>query len=308
MKKLVFILLFSINAFALEIPPVVISAKVNKAKVTTGDLFTYAVKLDVDKKFSVTLPELGGTIASFRVVEFGKEDPMEEEGRVVSSRWYQLQADLTGSYILPALEVKYKDKDGKEVSAKTSEIFVEVASVLGKDGDAKEVLREIKGLRSSSRSLTSLSYILIAVILLVISLLVLLWFRTKNSKDSPEFVRAPHEIALTDLKEMEAAKLSLKPFYFTLTDIFKRYFEAIYQVPVTDMTIEEIIRNLKKEKDVSNDLKEQFLYVMKESELIKFSDHIPNLENSDDMLKRVRNFVEQTMPNELVDDEQESVI
>lgn len=137
-------------------PPVEVKDSVDKAVATTGDVITYTVAVEHDPGIEVEVPEPGAEIAGFRIIEVGKKPPRRVRGRVVEERWYQLRADLVGSYVLPPVTVTYRSpeegggsqgaKDGSEQSAQTSEIFVEVESVLPQDGQATDI-RGVKPLQ-----------------------------------------------------------------------------------------------------------------------------------------------------------------
>ena len=132
-----------------ERPPVEVATAVDRAVATTGDLITYRITVDHDPSYEVEIPEPGSEIAGFRIVDIGDEEPREERGRRVRERWYQLRADLVGSYVLPAVEVAFRHvDDGPEEAVRTvaaSEIFVEVESVLPAGGEVTDI-RDIKRL------------------------------------------------------------------------------------------------------------------------------------------------------------------
>ena len=123
---------------------------VDRAVATTGDLITYRVEVDADPAYQVEIPEAGAEIAGFRIVDVGREEPLEKGGRVVRQQWYQLRADLVGSYVLPPVAVRYRRAGAAETdpwqTQSTSEIFVEVESVLPTEGEATDI-RGLKPLR-----------------------------------------------------------------------------------------------------------------------------------------------------------------
>ena len=69
------------------------------------------------------------------------------ETRVRQTHWYTLRGDLVGSYILPAMQLSYSDGAQNTGEVSTSEIFVEIQSVLPQDGSAQD----IKGLKPIKR-------------------------------------------------------------------------------------------------------------------------------------------------------------
>ena len=83
------------------------------------------------------------------------EAPRDEDGRRILERWYKLRADLVGSYVLPPVELAYRlaatagepaASETPAESVQTSEIFIEVQSVLPAGGEATDI-RGLKPLR-----------------------------------------------------------------------------------------------------------------------------------------------------------------
>ena len=65
-------------------------------------MITYEVVVERDAQVEVHFPEPGTQIAGFRIIDLGRDPDRIKKDRIVSRRWYQLRADLVGSYILPA--------------------------------------------------------------------------------------------------------------------------------------------------------------------------------------------------------------
>ncbi len=129
-------------------PPVEVEAAIDRAVATTGDVLTYTVAVDYDPAYTIDAPETGAEIAGFRIIDTRREEPRTMGDRTVEERWYKLRADLVGSYVLPAITVRYAPGEGQEGETgevKTSEIFVEVASVLPAEGE--ETATDIRGLK-----------------------------------------------------------------------------------------------------------------------------------------------------------------
>ena len=94
---ILFSLIFSNFCFGQEIK---LDASVDKALITTNESLIYTVKLEVPKGKSVSLPELGDSVQGFRVIDFGKDEDQSDNEVDVLSRWYKLQADISGSSYL----------------------------------------------------------------------------------------------------------------------------------------------------------------------------------------------------------------
>ena len=88
-----------------------VNATVDKAKITIGDKITYKIIVDSPEEIEVMFPEIGDKIGELTAVAFGDEELKKEDGRIMLERWYTLETYTTGSYIIPAINVKHKRKD-----------------------------------------------------------------------------------------------------------------------------------------------------------------------------------------------------
>ncbi|MBL6989935.1 MAG: hypothetical protein ISR65_09160 [Bacteriovoracaceae bacterium] len=301
---------FALSEDEAEAPPIIATSSIDKAQITTSDELTFTVEIKVKKEIKLDLPEIGGAIEGFRVIDSGEEGPVRDEDYIVSKRWYKLRADITGSYILPAIEIRYKDQEGAEKSIKTSEIFVEVTSVLQKDGEKSKDIRDIKGLIKIPKKWKTWEIVtLIICLLIVVAFGVLIYFlrRPKKTIVPP---RPVHEVALerlTQLKEDDPLSIGDdKYFHFTLSDIIREYFEGMFKVTATDMTFEEIKSEFTSFNEINDDLKASFLEIMKDTDLVKFTDMTISQKRSNDILDQAFDFVALTKPDEQV--EEDSVI
>ncbi|MBI2518909.1 MAG: hypothetical protein HYV97_00765 [Bdellovibrio sp.] len=291
MKKVICIIFFL--AFELLAAEVKLDAKVDKALVSTGDIVMFTVTLDAPKELALEIPNVGDKIQGFRVVDFGFIPEKVVDGRKTVSQWYKLQADLVGSYILPALELQYKNSKGVDESIKSSEIFVEVESVLSKDKTAPKDIRDIKPIILSP---PIWPYYLVVTVLVLLLIAVGIYFfkklRKKNSKDAPTI--PAHQIALDAL--INLPKKPLKLYAFTLSEIIRVYFEKTFLLPVTDRTIEEIRREIATVSLLSEMQRMKFMAILEKTDLIKFTDIIILDADCESLIQMTRQFVIDTMP------------
>jgi len=288
----IIILLFFLS-FELLAAEVKLDAKVDRALLSTGDLVIFTVTLDLPKMLSLEIPNIGDKIQGLRVVDFGIVPEKEVDGRKVSSLWYKLQADLVGSYILPAVELRYKNSKGIEESIKSSEIFIEVESVLEKDKTAKKDIRDIKPIILSP-PLWPYYVAAIALVLLLLGAGLYYYRKLRTMKISDVAVIPAHTQALDALHQIP--KQPLKLYAFTLSEIIRVYFENTFLLPVTDRTIEEIKREIVAVTLLSDILKAQFMQILEKTDLIKFTDTTMVEVECDALIQMARQFVQETMP------------
>jgi len=285
------------------LPSVEARAQVDKATATTGDLIRYTLSASSEPQIKVEIPEMGSQIAGLRIVDIGKEDPIERDGRKIIESWYQLKADLVGSYIIPGAVFSYKDEKGEKKELKTAQIFIEVKSVI-EDKKAAKDIRNIKPLAILKRSYTLLIALSIAgLLLLVIIIGGTYFYRTRYRKTKATPPRPAHELALKELdrlqKEGLIARGIYKEHYFKISEIFRRYLEKRFHFQAVEKTTEEIlpeILNLKGFEQTVKGSAKTFLY---HTDLVKFAKHIPDTEEVDREHQEAVNFINDTKEEEV---------
>ncbi len=210
--------------------PVEVKAEVDKATATTGDSIRYTLSAKSEPQIAVTIPEMGSQIAGLRIVDLGEAGPLERDGYKIVERWYQLRADIVGSYIIPGAVFSYQDAQGKTVELKTAQIFIEVKTVI-EDKEAATDIRDIKPLAAIPRDYT----LIIGLALAGLVLLMLIgggiyFYRARRGKNTAPPARPPHEVALEEIDQLRKEELIKKgvyqEHYFRLSEIFRRYLKG----------------------------------------------------------------------------------
>jgi hypothetical protein len=282
-----------------ERPPIEVKAGVDKAVATIGDIITYTLSVDSLPEVETQIPEFGAEIAGFRIVDRGTEGPKELEGRVLTKKWYELRADIVGSYIIPPVKLTYKlaaEREPKEVQ--TAQIFVEVKSAIPEGEEQKDII-DIKPLE-----LPKVDYVLWAAIIsdAVVMVLLIIWGIRyyQKRKGSGEIVVKPpaHEVALSELKRLKAVtctdEQAIKKLYFDLSEIFRCYLEERYGFPATDWTSEEIVSQINQNRELPFELKQQSKSFLSNTDMVKFAEYIPEARQIQEELERAIGFVEAT--------------
>jgi len=256
-------------------PPVDVRTEVDKAEITPDETLTFRVVLEADPGIDVSLPEVGSRIEGLRIVEMIDEGPTVVEGRKKTQRVFKLKADLAGSYILPGVEVHYKDAGGEEHKAATGQIFVTVkrpesqAPQTGERG-----LKDIKPLQKIERPLPR--GVLIASICSALGLAGLLagilFYRKRKHKT--ERTLTPEERAQKELQDLLASGLleegRAREFVFGLSMVFRRYLERKYSIRAAEHTTEEIMADLRGCERIDEDRKRATRSFLAEVDPVKY--------------------------------------
>jgi len=279
--------------------PVVATARVDKAIATTGDVIAYTVTLEHDVGYQVELPEPGADIAGLRIIDIGRDDPETRDGKVIDRWWYTLRADLVGTYILPPLRSRYRKSGTDEwQTLTTSQIFIEVESVLPADGEVTDI-RDIKPLIVPERG-PPWWLIGIGVALLLAAIVLVIWItRTKATASVPP--PPPYEIAFaaldalrqTDFTDIEA----VRDYYFRISEVLRAYIEGTFSLNATDLTTEEILPRLTELDELQPPQRVDLRLFLQHTDRVKFAEHHPTSSEVEQAYEHALGFVEATVPN-----------
>ncbi len=284
--------------------PVEIEASVDRAVATTGDLITYRIRVEHSPEYEIEIPEPGAEIAGFRITDTRRESSELRSGRAVDERLFELRADLVGSYVLPPVAVRFRvlaggESDGQAVwdTVSTSEIFVEVESVLPSDGEASDI-RGLKPLERREREIPWLWIGVGAVVLALVSGLIV--FLVRRRRGPVEVVIPPHEVAFSSLDALRETDFedpeAVRRFYFSISEIIRFYVEGRFELNATDLTTEEIVVELPQVPDLAPSDNEQLRRFLASTDRVKFAHHEPPQVEIETTYEEALTFVEATKP------------
>ena len=255
--------------------------------------------------YEVEIPEAGADIAGFRIVDVGQTEPVEKSGRLVRERWYELRADLVGSYILPPVEVAFRavpptgEEPGPWQTISTSELFVEVESVLPSDGEATDI-RGLKPLREVRPGLDWRLLVAILVAGLALAgLAVWLVKRRAGRGDTAPPIPA-HELAFAALGRLRQTDFenprAVRRFYFQISEVLRAYVEGRFELNATDLTTEEIVTGLASLQEMAADQNRVLKEFLVATDQVKFAHREPTKTDIEETYEQALGFVEATRP------------
>ncbi|MBI3179948.1 MAG: hypothetical protein HYZ27_09825 [Deltaproteobacteria bacterium] len=281
-------------------PPVEVAASVDRAVVTAGDRIMYEIVVEHERGIEVELPEPARELGGFRIVDLGTDPPVVRENRERLRRWYLLVGDVVGSYVLPALEVRANVADALGVAQPrtytASQIFVEVKSVLPKDGEVQDI-RDIKPITKPAFRWLWPAVGALAVLLAAAGLVLWLALRKRAMAVPP----APaHEVAFAALEALRHADFNdpeqVRRWHFAVSEIVRAYVEARLGINATDLTSEEIMARLDEAPELGPALRLELRAILYDTDRVKFAGHAAGEPEIRATHERALRFVEETMP------------
>ena len=203
----------------------------------------------------------------------------------------QLESFDFGPIILPFIADEWNEQE-----MMAEQIPIVVLSNLG-DKPEEVTLRPIQEfmpIQSGWRMYLSIAFAAILFIGLIGGIIG--WRRKRDMMDIEALVEDPPHIRAE--KEIEALlssrlfeKGDVKAFYFAFSETIRRYMESIRNFPAAEMTTEEIARFVKTEP-----LDQKILPMLKQADLVKFSDSIPTPDSKEQDIRTARIYIQQTRP------------
>ena len=276
-----------------------VSAGVDKARATIGDKINYKITVDFPENVEVFSPETQDKVGGLTVKDFAVSDIERDEGRITRELSYVLETYKASSYIIPAFDIRYKEKLKPEIEvSKTPEIFVEVVTVL--DADASDV-RGIKPPVSLDKryfKLYTIIAIAFGVLLLVAIVLHYVYHRKQKETESIPEPLAAHQIAYNDLESLRAMDLiskgQIKEYYYRLSNIVRHYIENRFKLMAPERTTEEFLIEMTVTGKLSGAHKELVGDFLEHCDMVKFAAYGPDSREIESSFSSAKKLVDET--------------
>ncbi len=279
-----------------------VTSRVDKSRITIGDLIQYEVLVEHGPEVTVVWPELGSNLGAFEIRDYEVPEPKNEDGRVVERVRYTISTFDTGAFVIPPVVIQYFiPPDSVRRELKTEPIEIYVASLKPSlDGD-------IRGLKPQEVLPKDWGMVLMYAGIALAAVLLAgagWWYWRNRKRGTLPFVkseppRPPHEVALEQLQQLEAEGLfekgEIKEHFSRLSEILRAYLEARYYMPALESTTHEIIEHFSRDGQLQGQL-EALEKILALCDLVKFARHTPEPEANQEVLKMSYAFIEATKP------------
>ena len=312
MKKIflsIFLAFALVNiSFAGEIS---VKATLEPNEILIGQQSTYKLELIQPATEKVSWPQFSDTLAAnVQILEKLKTDTLEiSDGRISITSEYLVSSYDSGFYYVP--EFLFETATEK-VTSNPVGLTVNTVQV-NEQTDDINAEKDIMSAPFSWIELARWSGIGLAAVLIIAIIVLLLMRFVFNKKvtilpETPEVVLPAHVVALQKLEQIKTEKIwqqgQIKQFYTDITDVIREYLSGAYGINAMEMTTDEIVALVKKNKDL-DEIRLVLKDMLELSDLVKFAKFVPLENENEKAVLDAFMIVEKTTKEEETEEKQE---
>ena len=291
---------FACNAAAQSIA----TAKVDSNKIMVGQAVQLEVELKQNRNQNIPWIQLPDSIGRIEIIAKSKIDTVTNADASILHRkqTFTVSAYDSGYYIIPPLSF-FLNGDTAQKIAETNPLLISVFTVAV---DTTKPIRDIRGVVEVP--LTWRDYLpwILGVIGVLIAVIIGYYLYHKFTKriipllEKKITLRPAHEIALEDLKKLDAEKLwqqgNFKSYHTQLADIIRQFIENRWVVTAMELTTDEILKH-SFVLNISNASREQLANVLRLADMVKFAKAQPIANDNEQSMRVANEFVNANKPD-----------
>ncbi len=260
-------------------------------RLTVGDQFVVTLRLEADNDARISGP-LADSLGTFMVVG-QKEKTRAHRGRNQHFYDLKLAGFKPGTFVLPSFVFLVAQGD-KIDTLRSDTLKVVISSVL------PDKMQDIHDLKAAEAFPNHWLWLVPAAILLLAALAWLgyrLYLRYLRYREQLLAPLPAWEEALKALDSIPVAEWldrgQIKRYYYTLSEITKRYVERRFGFSALEQTTTEIAQNLKSGKAPH---REGFVSFLSRADMVKYAKIVPPRAEMEKAVEIVRGLVDKTTP------------
>jgi hypothetical protein len=270
---------------------------VNK-KLTVGAPFEVVVTITAPSNRNISEPFID-SIEPFAITDKA-HNIIQEKGNTKHNYRFRIVAFNTGELKFPGFKFLVRDSTAVD-TVQTNPIEIKIISVLPegmKDiNDIKEVI-----------DFPNFMPVIVLIIVMGAGVIGFLGFRIYK-KLTQRVITEQEKIPCWEKALSALDKLSkedflnrgmVKRFYYTLTEILKRYLEERFGFPAIEQTTSEIIQSMKLQKIP---LRDEFHSVFTYADMVKYAKFVPPEEQTENIMRQSKELIKKTIPETEVEKE-----
>ncbi len=289
-----------------ESEPITISGKASSSEIFIGDQFTFELRVDWQKGYSVLKVEPPLELGKFEILEVKPvKQVSEKSGRFSRIYSFTLSTYDIGGFEIPPFTVTYKMPSGGEKTAQSQPIKIKVNSIPHTAADTHDIRPAKSPMDIPPKPYLRNFLIGIATVIMLLGLITYFVRRytlAKKTRAPQEWVppRPIEELAMEDINALEHSALlaqgKLKEFYSRASEIVRIYLGRRYRINAIDLTSFELLQALE-----GNGIGDLILKVLgqffERCDLVKFAKHRPPEPEHASTLEKARLIVKETTPS-----------
>ena len=128
----------------------------------------------------------------------------------------------------------------------------------------------------------------------------LYYYKYHYKKNKISITIPAHETAFNELIKIKKIEFNTreeaKLFSFKISEIIRIYFETLLNINVTDKTTGEIKKALRSYSNVNDQHQKSFIKLLEDTDLIKFTDILPDNNQKSELYNLAYTLIEETKP------------
>ncbi len=284
--------------------PVEATVRLEPRQPRIGDPINLTLKVTAEKEVELIMPEFGQVMERFTIIDFVKNEKIDDHGRTVSSHRYELQAPRSGKQIIPPILIEFVDhRKGSRPAPEgldsyellTERLSFEVQSVLPRDVQVElnPPLGKLSLLGSSGGRIWAW------VMGLLLLFAVAFWgWRVWLASRQKARRRSAYEIAMGRLTELVTRSRNdpeqVDAFFVELSAIVRWYLENRFELRAPELTTEEFLESMSQSPELSRGHQAMLREFLRRADLVKFANFVPSEQDTDESVTAARRFLEET--------------
>ena len=285
--------------------PLTVHVRLDKDTITIAEHLRLVVVTALQEGYTLDEPQLGRQLGGWSIGDYTSAPAaLDDQGRHVITREYELHPFLSGSYEIPPLTFSVRAHAGAAPDAftlTTERIPVEVTSLL-EDQRGELTVGPIKSVVALPSSAYTWLWVAVAGVVLALGALAALYVRRRRQRPADALRYTAHELAAAKLARLAERNLveqgELKAFYREVSQILRQYIEDRFALHAPERTTEEFLREARRSAVFTMAQADMLGEFLAHCDQVKFAELTPTTTQVQRTFDTARTFIERTKTEE----------